>query len=124
MKNHNIKKKLFDGDQEDLIKFGWSTLCPHCKAKISFKTSDAISLNQARGGTLEMVIEKIPKLMIIALGDVRFFKFENLPVYYFTHECSNCSEKIILVAGMGEYQPTRFLLITAGLFSVNNRPCS
>lgn len=124
MKNHDLKKKLFDGDQEDLIRFCWSTLCPNCKAKISFKTSDAFSLSQARRDTLEIIIEKIPKLKIISLGDVRFFTFESLPVYYFNHECSNCFQIIIMVAGMGEYQPARYLLIGAGLFLIDNRPCS
>jgi hypothetical protein len=111
------KKILFDGEQEDFFK-GESTLhCCKCGSKI---TIDHSRMQLIAGDNVELieVLQTLKGLTEIKIGTNRLFKIDNLPLKFVETRCDSCDSGYLLVFGVGEYQPMRFMVVHSATLSI------
>jgi len=111
----NKKKTLFDGDQEELFSAGFKMPCLNCSGVLTFKPGDFKSCSTLDNTVSDFVIPKIKRVKSINLGDDVFYKVDGLPLKYDLLTCESCKAKYFGFFGVGEYQPTRFMLILVAL---------
>ena len=104
------KKNLFDGDQENLFASIFKIGCKKCSNEIELNPLDLKQTTSLSNEILELSLKKISRLTKIDLGDIAFYKVNGLPLKWGELRCSECNTRYIGFFGVGEYQPTRFML--------------
>ncbi|VUD41485.1 hypothetical protein TDB9533_00497 [Thalassocella blandensis] len=91
MKNTLVKNhKLFDGDQNEIIKLDFLIDCPCCKNKIHVKMAECQSVFKFDMKIVQSVLSGLKKVEEKKMGEDRFYKIDGLPMCFFIKDCAKC----------------------------------
>lgn len=109
-----INKLVFDGSEQDFYSFSVEVKCPFCSKDIVFLADDMTPMEEIDVKSLPKSFAKQLNLRRRAGGSI-FENNKGLESYAIECQCGNCGGKCIVVAGMGEVQPTRFNVFVEGV---------
>lgn len=111
----NRKKSLFDGDQEKLFSSEFHLKCSNCSGLIPFYPAKLVNCSQLSSSDIDEIIANIKGVKVVRLGTDVFIKVNDVPLKYASLNCPSCGKKYLGLFGVGEYQPTRFMLFQVAI---------
>lgn len=106
----NKKKTLFDGEQENLYTKKFQYSCSACECVVSIDPSSLKNCGDLSMEWVDFVSKSIKGVKVINLGEDVFLKVDGLPLKFNKYFCESCKEEVYTFFGVGEYQPSRFML--------------
>jgi hypothetical protein len=109
-----LNKLIFDGSEQSFYSFKIEISCPSCGKEIIFLADDMFPMK-------EMNLKSFPKDFVKQLNLRRrangkiFKNSHGLEAYAIECQCWDCEARFIVVAGIGEIQPSRFNVFLEGV---------
>jgi len=109
-----INKRVFDGDEQSFYAFRSTFQCPSCGKEIVFCADDMSPIEDVDLASLPKGFEKKLNLRHRA-GETFFENHKGLRSHAVQCSCNDCSARLMVVAGIGEVQPSRFNVVVEGI---------
>lgn len=110
-------KLVFDGEESDFYTFSIQYICSSCSQKDSILANDMIPLGKIDTNFLPKNSFKHLKLNRRSGGNT-WLNSKGLRVYGKNCKCSQCGTNNLVIAGIGEVQPSRFIVTLEGIIAV------
>ena len=113
-----IKKNmtLFDGDEQEMFSSSSDVKCHSCGNAMEMKFADCKSIMGLEKQQIDSLIPALRKIKSTNIGDTTFYKLDHLPICHSKLLCNECGNDYLIILGLGEYQPARYMAVLGGMF--------